>query len=402
VVEREIPVNQQVFVKLLEVSATAATWQVMGTVDYGHGMNQLFLGNLAIPRPSGGGPVPFGPVTGRTELLYEAVPGRVDWFQIPPVGSGEGTYEGPDDAITSLSVRSEGLQWNASKPDEQGTLTVDAKLDTDGDLIPDEIEVATGTDPESDDSDGDGLRDGTEDADQNGQRDFLQGETDPRLWDTDGDGISDGVEKGLTSPEGNDTDPGLFRKDQEPGTTTDPTRADSDQDGLSDGEEDTNHDGRFDPDGQETSPLLTDSDFDGCPDWEDVTGQPDCNQNGISDVCDIASGTSRDDNGDGIPDSCQAEAIFRRLDADVDGTVHMMDALTTLGVLFMQKGEISCEDAADANDDGMVDISDVIFTLGFLFLGRTEVPLPGPTTCGRDPTPDALRCEFYPAEACGG
>ena len=32
---------------------------------------------------------------------------------------------------------------------------------------------------------------------------------------------------------------------------------------------------------------------------------PDCQPNGVPDVCDIASGTSRDDNNDGIPDECQ-------------------------------------------------------------------------------------------------
>lgn len=36
------------------------------------------------------------------------------------------------------------------------------------------------------------------------------------------------------------------------------------------------------------------------------SGFPDCNQNGVEDVCDIAAGTSADGDGDGIPDECGA------------------------------------------------------------------------------------------------
>ncbi len=41
--------------------------------------------------------------------------------------------------------------------------------------------------------------------------------------------------------------------------------------------------------------------------WEIVLGTPDCNENGIPDECDIASGTARDDDGDGVPDGCQSD-----------------------------------------------------------------------------------------------
>lgn len=254
--EGEVPVNKQMFAKLLESSTNLVTWQLCGTVDYGNGFNQLFIGNLEIPRPNIAGPVPFSPaLPGNPYILREAVPGRVAWYQVPPVGQGEGTFEGPDDAIVAFNVMCEGLQWNASIPDDQGTLIFEASIDTDGDLIADEEEIVIGTNPNCDDSDGDGLLDGTEDTNQNGVID--PGETDPQLWDTDGDGVSDGVERGLTSPEGNDTDSATFKPDSDPSTTTDPTRSDTDGDGLSDGEEDANQNGRLDP--CETSPIAIDN-----------------------------------------------------------------------------------------------------------------------------------------------
>ena len=137
-----------------------------------------------------------------------------------------------------------------------GTLTIQGYFDSDNDGIPDQVEMDTGTNPYSDDTDNDGLADGEEDANHNGQVDYLQDETDPRRWDTDGDGVSDGVEEGLSTPNANDTDPGEFEGDLDPSTTTDPTRTDTDGDGRSDGEEDANHNGKVDP--GETSPIVPD------------------------------------------------------------------------------------------------------------------------------------------------
>ena len=143
-------------------------------------------------------------------------------------------------------------------------------LDTDGDCISDEIEIATGTDPYNDDSDNDGLLDGEEDINCDGvpditpvggsspeSIDFKSG-TNPRLFDTDGDGLSDGLECGLIRPHGIiNNNPSEFVADMDPLTATNPTDPDTDGDGISDGMEDTNKNGRLDP--NETSPLVTDT-----------------------------------------------------------------------------------------------------------------------------------------------
>ncbi len=76
---------------------------------------------------------------------------------------------------------------DAPLPDE----TPDAGLDSDGDGVSDEDEIANGTDPNNPDSDGDGLSDGDE----------QQYGTDPNDPDSDDDGISDGDEVDLgTNP----------------------------------------------------------------------------------------------------------------------------------------------------------------------------------------------------------
>jgi hypothetical protein len=67
--------------------------------------------------------------------------------------------------------------------------------DSDLDAIDDCTEVINGLDPLNSDTDGDGLSDGIEDANHNGQVDA--GETDPNDADSDDDGIPDGDEAAL-------------------------------------------------------------------------------------------------------------------------------------------------------------------------------------------------------------
>jgi streptogramin lyase len=127
--------------------------------------------------------------------------------------------------------------------------------DTDGDGIPDMVENSVDClNPNDDDSDDDGILDGNEDTDYDGELD--PGETDPCDEDTDNDGLLDGTEIGLTAPQGSDTDLAVFIKDADPETTTDPLDDDSDNDGWLDGEEDANQNGQVDE--NETDPNKPD------------------------------------------------------------------------------------------------------------------------------------------------
>ena len=119
-------------------------------------------------------------------------------------------------------------------------------LDEDNDGLLNSIENTTCTDPYDADTDDDGILDGTEDANHNGQVD--PGETDPCSVDTDGDGIQDGTELGLTAPMNPQyTDSNIFIPDSDPSGTTSPILADSDGDGVRDGLEDKNKNGQVDP-----------------------------------------------------------------------------------------------------------------------------------------------------------
>ena len=125
-------------------------------------------------------------------------------------------------------------------------------VDSDGDGLYNSLENSSCTDTHDGDSDDDGIPDGLEDANHNGQVD--SGETDPCKVDTDGDGIQDGTELGLTLASiGPDTDQGVFIPDLDPAGTTNPLSRDTDGDGITDGQEDANHNGRVDA--GETDPL---------------------------------------------------------------------------------------------------------------------------------------------------
>jgi MYXO-CTERM domain-containing protein len=125
--------------------------------------------------------------------------------------------------------------------------------DADGDTLPDDVEVAAGTDPNDADSDDDGVPDGAEgspdpdgdDWDDDSDGDGLINALDP---DSDNDGIYDGTEAGVTEPDDDtDTSAGNFVPDADPLTTTDPTEEDTDHGGVDDGFEDRDHDGQIDP-----------------------------------------------------------------------------------------------------------------------------------------------------------
>lgn len=95
---------------------------------------------------------------------------------------------------------------------------------------------------------------------------------------------------------------------------------------------------------------------------------------------------------------------FIRGDCSGDGSNNIADVIFLLGFLFPtdQDGDgipdpnnISCQDACDGNDDGGLNIPDAVAVLGSLF-GQPAVPLPPPSTCDPDGTPDMLTCASFP------
>ena len=119
--------------------------------------------------------------------------------------------------------------------------------DTDGDGIPDHIEIEVGTDPNDADSDDDGVRDGSEiDWDQDSDGDGTLNVLDP---DSDDDGLFDGTEMGLDCGNiGTDPAAGHCIADADEGqTTTNPLDSDTDDGTLPDGAEDLNANGVIDP-----------------------------------------------------------------------------------------------------------------------------------------------------------
>ncbi|MCA8962073.1 MAG: hypothetical protein KDC38_16215 [Planctomycetes bacterium] len=88
--------------------------------------------------------------------------------------------------------------------------------------------------------------------------------------------------------------------------------------------------------------------------------------------------------------------MFRRGDANGDGTFDISDAVAILAVLF-QGASAPCQNALDVNDDEVSDISDAVYTLAALFTpGSPPPPAPNPD-CGSDPTPGALTCDASPS-----
>jgi hypothetical protein len=213
--------------------------------------------------------------------------------------------------------------------------------DSDGDSIPDlDEEQLYGTDPESADSDGDGVDDGCElaggsdptdphdavEADSDGDGLDLALEellgTDPELADSDGDGVDDNDELAdgtdptdpddvsFTDSDGNgiddryeDVDGDGLTGAEEALIGTDPTDADGDDDGLTDGEEVAEHG---------TDPSESDSDDDGLSDGEEVNEhgsdptETDSDGDGLSDGEEVnehgSDPTQTDSDGDGLSD----------------------------------------------------------------------------------------------------
>ncbi len=266
-----------------------------------------------------------------------------------------------------------------------------------------EYRFGTGTDPDSADSDSDGLDDWTE---------LYETGTDPWDPDTDNDGLSDGDEIALgTNPHSSDTDEDGLPDAWEVANGLDPTlgvgddgaSGDLDVDGLTNAQErqlgtdpllpDTDGDGVSD--GAEvsagTDPLVSDedSDGDGVPDWREWeigtdAYAADTDGDGIVDGVELLAGTnplSEDTDGDGLGDAVESVVGTNPLQPDSDGDgmsdgwehAHGFDPLTNNaqtartdddanadpdgdGLTNMQESEWGTNPSGvDANGDGMPD-----------------------------------------------
>ena len=119
---------------------------------------------------------------------------------------------------------------------------------------------------------------------------------------------------------------------------------------------------------------------------QDYTGHPDCNNNGIEDVIDIANGTSQDENGNGIPDQCDdqcgdAQHPYLVGDFNKDCYVEWMD----FAVFGTHWGDIGCQEPGwcaetDLDQNGQVGWGDfAIFAANWFNCTDPDLP------CGYNP-----------------
>jgi alpha-tubulin suppressor-like RCC1 family protein len=86
-----------------------------------------------------------------------------------------------------------------------------------------------------------------------------------------------------------------------------------------------------------------------------ITGDPDCNGDGMYDTAQIADGTLLDNNRNGIPDTCECFA-----DINDDGTVNGAD----ISVLLGYWGQSGKNVVGDITGDGIVNGADLAQLLG--------------------------------------
>jgi large repetitive protein len=240
-----------------------------------------------------------------------------------------------------------------------------ALVDTDGDMKPDFRDLDSDNDGINDvreanglDADGNGLADGT--ADANGVPSSVpvtglprvdtdgDGKPDFRDLDSDNDGINDVVENGGLDPDNN----GIIGSGQIP--------ADMDGDGIAD---DADTSPTF---GDSMDPTLANGDNDTVPNFRDLDSDNDT----IADVIEGGNGAA-DTNGDGTV------SLTESLDTDGDGIVNTLDSSP---MVFGDAGNGVLPEQGGADVDTIPD---------YLDLDSDEDGLPDLIEAGRDPALDA-------------
>ncbi len=215
--------------------------------------------------------------------------------------------------------------------------------DTDGDGLPDVWESANMLDAADDGTTGEsapGAKDGPNgalgDPDADGLTNLqeFQGGTNPQSNDTDGDTLLDGVESGS----------GMFVDDTDTGTS--PTNGDTDGDGLGDGVE-TNTDVFVDADDTGSDPNQPDSDLDGLPDGWEVTYLLDPNEDGM---IDLDQGPDGDPDTDSSPNSQEFARGTNPIDSDSDDDT-VVDGHEDDGGVWMSATQTGT-DPLDPDTDG--------------------------------------------------
>jgi LmbE family N-acetylglucosaminyl deacetylase len=197
-----------------------------------------------------------------------------------------------------------GLQGSKAGGDRVGLGEIafeDAAVDSDGDGLPDDWEIAHNLDPNDDGSiDPDNGAAGDPDTDSSTNISEYQRGTDPRDDDSDNDGLEDGVE----------TDTGTYNNPGDTGTK--PLVADSDGDGISDGDEVAGGSDPNDINDPNPAPDPNDFDGDGLHNTWETDNNLDPNDDGSTDPDNGAWG---DPDGDGLPND---EEFFMNSDPQVN------------------------------------------------------------------------------------
>lgn len=94
-------------------------------------------------------------------------------------------------------------------------------------------------------------------------------------------------------------------------------------------------------------------------------GGPDCNENGVEDACDIASGSSPDEDGNGVPDECDGDGCGPcPTDADGDGDTGAFDLASLLACWGPAAPGCECFDADEDGNVGAFDLASLLATWG--------------------------------------